>query len=80
MGKNRKSRLRSERVLGVILKILETVDSPLPSGEIAYLVESSTNFRCSVYSVANILRPLVLRNEIKRTRIEGSKKFTYELI
>ena len=80
MGNNFTSKAKSARILQSIIAILETRDEPLTTAEISYQVESQTRFRCGVNSVGQILRPLVLRNEILKLKIVGSNKVMYRLI
>ena len=77
---NRPRRQRSERVRQMILRILEDEKTPLTAADISYRIDSTSNLRCSVYSVGLILRLNILRGEIRKTPIVGSNRFTYELI
>lgn len=80
MGKNFTSKLKTERILKLIIRILETRDEPLSAAEISFIVESQTRYRCSVFAVGQILRPLVTDLRISKLKMKGSNKKTYRLI
>jgi len=73
------SKAKTARLRQIILGILEVSLDPLSSRDISYKVESQTRYRCSVYSVGNILRPLVESNEITKIKIVGENRYTYQL-
>ena len=76
---NRPMKKRTARLVEKIISILEEEGRPLAPGPIAHRIDTETNMRCSVYRVGTALRPLVTRGEIKKTKIEGTHKFTYSL-
>ena len=69
MSTRSKSREKSKRVLALIIRILEEENTPLSVKEIAYRVESQSNRRCSVWSIGNILAPMVKTGELIRRDI-----------
>lgn len=76
---NRPMKQRSARLVELILKLMESEGRPLTPATISHKIDTETNLRCSVYRVGLVLRPLVLRGEIKKTKVHGTHKFTYHL-
>lgn len=78
MGRRPKSE-RGKRVVSLICKMLETTEEPLTPKIISKRIEEETNVRCSTVRVGLLLRPHVLRGDIKKTKVYGTHEFTYSL-
>ena len=71
---------RSNNLRANIIDILSTVESPLLASDISSKVESTTRYSASVSSVQQVMRPLVAKGIIRRSKPTGSPVHTYELI
>jgi len=78
MGWKFKSKERTSRLRLVILAILDSSLDPLTSREISYRVESQTNYRCSVNTVGQVLKPMVENRQLIKRKIVGLNRYTYQ--
>jgi len=80
MGHRFTSRAKTDRLRTKIMRVLESTLDPMTSREISYRVESTSNLRCSVRSIGQILRPMVENRILEKQKIRGENRFTYQLI
>ena len=80
MGYRFTSKAKTNRLRAKIMVILESTLDPITSREISFKVESTCNLRCSVFSVGQILRPMVDNRILEKQKIRGENRFTYQLI